>query len=165
MWEKRLKELILQGCSLTEIGRELQVKNKTIKRYAEILRIPVEWKADKSRAKNYTDRKKQFQETLILKREQWLKELNEKDDIKNYNLYYWLFKNDKDWLKQNMFETTSKSTKKQRKNWEDEDQRILKKIKSLINNWDIFEEEKPRRITKTFIIETLGENLAAQKNI
>jgi hypothetical protein len=169
VWEEKLKSLLKEEKSLNRIALRLNADPQTIKRQAVLLNLEFPWQGEKLEQAKEKERfsKKSNQETIDgikikEKRDSWLqlmrnnpecgvKDLRSKDPA----LYTWLYRNDKIWLNSNL--PLKKKTNGNNKicNWKERDLQLLEEVKSIINNWAILEQEKPKRITKTAIAKQL----------
>jgi hypothetical protein len=171
-WKEELKKLVEQGKSRAEIAKKLQVTPDTITRYAVLLNLNHCWSGKliekvECDANNITDKTKRGGtiENLQNKRQIWLDILKQNPSKKrndlireNFSIYRWLYKYDKVWLKEHL---PKRQKYKGRKPFDSEeegrDQKLLQIVKGTVENWSQFEKDRPKQISKTFIIEKIRE--------
>jgi hypothetical protein len=155
VWEQRLVKLIQEGKGIYTIAKLLKADIETIKKYAEKHNILDKWVPSR---KNTTVRKNQ---TIINKEnyyELWINTIQENLDLNKNEIralipatYAWLYRNDKHFLMENS-PTHSSISESQigRVDWTKRDTEMLKKVTSIVANWDT-DYQKPKRKTKTSI--------------
>ncbi|THE13184.1 hypothetical protein E1I69_08785 [Bacillus timonensis] len=172
VWKEELKKLVEKGDSRTEIAKKLQVTPDTITRYAVLLKLNHCWsgrlieKAELDAKKlNDTPKRGGTLENIQDKRQQWLEilkqNLNKKrNDLirENLSIYRWLNKYDKVWLSEHLPKRQKYKGRSPIDSEEEKrDQKLLQIVKIIIENWSQYELSRPKKISKTFIMEKIRE--------
>lgn len=169
VWKAKLTELVDEGNSLTEIAKEMQADRATIKKYAVVLKLKVQWKLPKFEKKEVNVPLDDFKSQLNERKNRWL-ELQEeypeksKTELRKLatDVYAFLYRNDRDWLNTNSPVKKRMQTPNQRVDWEKRDRELLKEVKKVVRNWDVGV-EKPIKITVTAIGKKINELPLLQK--
>ena len=164
IWESKLKELILQGYSFKEIERRMGSYHETLKKYAIKLGLSDYVNERCEVIPNLNDKiEKEIDiEKRKMLRNQWGElrikypefSITELRGLSN-NLYDWLQKWDKEWMKNNSPIRRKRSVEKERIDWRQKDQEILENVKGITDGL-LNPEEPPRKITISLIGRTLG---------
>lgn len=172
LWIEELKRLVELGKGRREIAKKLQVTSDTISRYAVRLNLNHSWsgklieKAERDvKTTNENPISGGTKENIRKKRELWLEILNENPNKKRNNLinenlalYRWLLKYDKVWIKGHLPKKHKFKGRRPKDLVEnDRDQILLEIVKGIVDNWNQFETSRPKKISKTFIIEKIRE--------
>lgn len=164
IWEVELKRLISSGLSLGDIARKLKVDPYTVKRKAVLLNIEFSWRGqnleeakNSFRFNNKNNGASKTHDIVIEKRSHWNRLLSANQDlgvtgliILNGSLYSWLYKHDREWLKENSPIKINKQINGDISDWESRDKILYEEVKKIIDNWEN-DEERPTRITKTLM--------------
>ncbi|WP_066070811.1 TnsD family Tn7-like transposition protein [Neobacillus soli] len=169
VWKEKLTELVNDGYSLTEIKKEMQVDQATIKKYAAELELKVPWKLPKVQMKNVNELLEDFEAQLNERKNKWV-ELQvsfpekSKTELRKLapDVYAFLYRNDCDWL--NEFSPVKKRIQipNKRVDWEKRDNELLKQVKKVVQIWDK-DADKPKKITTASIGKKLNELPLLQK--
>ncbi|WP_088014534.1 TnsD family Tn7-like transposition protein [Gottfriedia acidiceleris] len=173
VWESTLKEKMKIFTSIRMIAREMGCAPNTVKKHATRLGISLnhfELKVELTYKISQLELNKESKINQC--REKWLQIVSDnpllsKTQLRrlNQNLYQFLYRRDYDWLKQNSPKVQRGNANKERINWKERDELILRKVKNLIENWDQ-NVEKPTRITIGRISRKLGiEPLRDQRKV
>lgn len=103
-------------------------------------------------------------------KQQWLKLINENTGLSiselrksNSNLYMWLYRNDKEWLKEHSPKKIRIKSKGSIIDWEQRDIQIEELAKSIVK--DILNEKKIQRVTKNEVGRRMGRINLLYKNM
>jgi hypothetical protein len=150
VWEKKLIELVQQGQGITYISNFLKADKQTIKKYAKINNVTVNW----APPRDYISRNQK--NNKVNHYDIWLKTSKENAHLNMSNIrkiipatYIWLYRNDRQFLIDNS-QPSIKPVSKSTVDWNARDKEMLKTIKLIVENWDK-NNQKPERITKTSI--------------
>ena len=168
LWENKLKELFAnKSLSLREIGRQLKVDTKTVISHAKRLHLindnslPTVKKQVKVEKVNLQQKEQ---------REKWLKIQKEfpnfsKTELRQKHpaIYIWLYRNDREWFDENSPKKHKIPTINNRVNWQQRDQKILKLSQHCVN--ELFEQERPVRITISRIGKEIGHSSLIEKHL
>ncbi|WP_342515622.1 TnsD family Tn7-like transposition protein [Sutcliffiella sp. FSL R7-0096] len=158
VWRKKLKEINESDLSLRKKAEVLGVDPKTVINQLlkdDLININVE---------SISNDKKQGQ------KQQWLKLINENTGLSiselrksNSNLYMWLYRNDKEWLKEHSPKKIRIKSKGSIIDWEQRDIQIEELAKSIVK--DILNEKKIQRVTKNEVGRRMGRINLLYKNM
>lgn len=164
VWKTELKNLINLGLSLREISRRLEVDPQTIKRQATLMELPFSWdgqqldETKKIQRFNITKDIAKFEDVIIAKRKSWLELMSQNPlmgvkALKNLNssLYYWLYRNDREWISVNRPKKMIERVRGEIVNWEERDKKLSTVVEQILRNWNEYEKSRPKKITKTAI--------------
>lgn len=176
VWKGKLKELISEGETLRGIAKTLQCDPQTVKRQATLLNIPYSWSGESLESGKKKPRFHQGEHTKVDEtevsnsKEEWLF-LQEKHpslftvDLRRLrpDLYAFLYRNDKDWLKGNS-PTGSKKVhiNNNRVDWEKRDIEMVEIVKKMVEGWDR-EADKLTRMTVSAIGKKMNQLSLLQK--
>lgn len=73
----------------------------------------------------------------------------------NRKLHYWLYKNDYLWMKENTPTTIPKASVIRQYDWKEKDEELLVEVQGIISEWDKYEYDKLRKISKFSIARKL----------
>ncbi|OXS75822.1 TnsD family Tn7-like transposition protein [Domibacillus enclensis] len=151
VWQAKLKQLKGDGTyNAREIGRILGVDSKTIKKFLE---TSIET-SNPSKTNGYSQRLQQYRQQLL----EGLKEYSDYTRTQIRNLfskeYSYLYRNDKEWLFDNLPQKQSRVMPTGHVDWEARDKEYLSKIKALYRQ--LIVKDKPVRITISLIGKQTG---------
>ncbi|WP_226683446.1 TnsD family transposase [Sutcliffiella horikoshii] len=147
VWREKLKEINQSDLSLRKKAELLGVDPKTVIN---------QWQKD-TQINNHAeflscDKKQEY-------KQQWLKLINAGLSISELrknksNLYMWLYRNDKEWLKEHSPQKIRRKNKESIIDWEQRDIQLAELAKSIVK--DILNELKIQRVTKNEIGRRMG---------
>ncbi|MDP7981249.1 TnsD family Tn7-like transposition protein [Bacillus multifaciens] len=149
-WDNTLIKMVKEKQTLNYMSQRLGVSTKKIKIEAKRLELDGYWSnkglyVGKGKMENQRDYYKEIKEFYkkhpMATRKQIAKERSA--------AYRWLIKNDRMWFEENM-PTTLPTGYRNRVDWSERDERLLRDIQQLLIEWDKHV-EKPTRITETSI--------------
>lgn len=173
LWEKNLYHLLREEkYSLRSLARMMKCDPKTIVRYAEKLglkklintKMCISYKEDRS-CKNINVDSSKYKEDII----NYIRNNNEaiRKDIKTnlYKQYMWLYKNDKQWLNENLpiKKKMNSNIEYNRVDWDKRDKDILVLLKEQYES--LIAMEKRPRITKSIIARKAGKSAMLDRYI
>ncbi|MGG1659272.1 TnsD family transposase [Brevibacillus sp. NRS-1366] len=150
VWKGKLKELISEGETLRGIAKILQCDPQTVKRQATLLNVPYSRSGETLESGKNNPRFHQGELTKVDEsevsnsKEEWLF-LQEKHpslstaDLRRLrpDLYAFLYRNDKDWLKGNSPTGRKKvHVNNNRVDWEKRDIEMVEVVKKVVEEWD-----------------------------
>jgi len=170
LWQQKLRELVEERkLGLRAIARELNVDTRTVNRYVSSLNIESYWekRTVQSIAKNSAldnDSMIQSVDRLLIpsqQRECWTNlqlqyphatktELR----ILSPSTYTWLYRHDRDWLKDNSPALQQPIATNGRVDWVKRDLEVLDRVKLAVDS--MLKAEKPRRLTISGIAKAIG---------
>jgi hypothetical protein len=164
VWKTELKKLIGLGLPLREIARRLDVDPQTIKRQAILMELPFSWEGEqldeaiRNARFNINKDNKKLEEVINVKRKSWLAIMSQNPGVgvkalrnSNNSLYYWLYRNDKEWLSENSPKKLIERVQVKKVDWEERDKKLRNEVKQILRNWNDYEKGRPIKITKTAI--------------
>ncbi len=157
VWKEKLKQLIKQGNTMKDIAKKLNVSPNTIKRYATLMNLSYSWKGEQLEqtliSQKFSDKiskKGGTNENIKHRRAEWLNLLESVENERYRDtVSQWLRKYDNEWLKKNKVKKGKRSIKKI--NWQKRDEQLLVEVKTIVENWDLYEHHRPKRITRNSI--------------
>jgi hypothetical protein len=167
VWKQKLQELFLDGKSIYEISKVLDVDPATVKKYIDII---YEDPPCQDISRNGTEVYIR-EEVEINKRNEWLTLIQQhpdksKTELRKSNpaLYTWLYRNCREWLSENSPVKKEVKYENLKVNWEDRDNEILKlameKVQEIKNQVG-----KPKRITISVLGSELGIRSLLEKHL
>ncbi|MFD1174514.1 TnsD family Tn7-like transposition protein [Oceanobacillus picturae] len=152
-WENELVKQLKNGKRIYYLSDLLEADIVTIKKIAEENNLLDKWKT----LKKYSPSKKVKKGDLKVKhRKIWLSVVKENPNFNKSQIrkvipgtYIWLYRNDKQFLKENSPAPSQLKRCTNRVDWQARDMELLKTVKEIVSNWE--EGIKPKRITKTAI--------------
>ncbi|MBB6215101.1 hypothetical protein HNQ80_001190 [Anaerosolibacter carboniphilus] len=174
-WEARLKDIVTERLSLRETAKHLQVDPNTVKKYAEKLGLKTYWKKVAEEPIIVSNKNVVDLATLHNKQElyrmKWLalqKVYPEKSKTElcrdNKAVSAWLYKNDREWLKQHSPQLRSNRNVNLRVDWEQRDSEILQQVEKLVQEM-LSIDKKPSRITISSIGSKVGLRPLLEKHL
>ncbi|WP_010170525.1 TnsD family Tn7-like transposition protein [Bacillus coahuilensis] len=164
VWENAVQSMIKDGKSLTYISNALNTDIKVIKKHLTLI-------GEKKYLHTIIeDKEKQKQQNinLLIKREKWLQFQIENQTLSiselragSQDLYFWLYKNDKEWLYNHLPSRKVFSRNTVNVDWEKRDKVLLTELKKVVDNWN--DEEKPIRKTKKSISKKVNRVVWVEK--
>lgn len=175
LWESELAKLWSDNTiSLREIARRLDVDPRTVKFHVTRLQLPIrginQFAGQNSDQEANPTNNLIFDEQKKLKRNEWLSLMQDNpemstSDLKNLSsaLYFWLYRNDKDWLSENK-PTRQKPLPVSRVDWNERDRIFAEQVKTAVENL-LTQESKPVQITVAQIGRAINQLSVLQKHI
>lgn len=158
LWEGKLLELQGFQISIREIGRIMKVDSKTIKVHL-------------SHSNTTTSKPKNHNTLLSENRRKWLVEIAECPGsgvnairAKAGALYASLYRNDREWLRQNLPAKANLGGEIQRVNWEQRDLEIKEKIMDAIQSL-LCSKQKPLKITQSRVGKLSGYSAILEQHL
>jgi hypothetical protein len=166
VWKQKLKELSNKGLTKYRIAQELEVDFNTIKKYLEVeiskgqnQQTNIEMKDEK----NKTSKKEEY-------RNRWIEHRNlhsnkNRTELRrgSPNVYIWLYRNDNDWLYENLPPKESATSTNKRVNWEERDYEIARLIKIEVDK--IMAVDPPERVTVSRIGQRIQKLALLEKKL
>lgn len=163
-WEEVLIKLVEEGCSITAITKKMKSDTKTILKQA--MKLGVIDKLNTKRRIKYKGIEKRISEDMLweyknkillfIKENPTCNRMNVRDALsKEYDL---LYIRDNEWLNNNLPKPREKSQYAKIKrdiNWKEREKKLIPLLLSSIE--EIKNEEKPRRITKTYLMKKINK--------
>ncbi|MBR9658027.1 MULTISPECIES: TnsD family Tn7-like transposition protein [Bacillus cereus group] len=150
VWERRLKELYIEGKSLYRIAKELQCDSSTVKKYVQVELLAVTKSASSS--KNLVELKEIEWLTLLKNNpNRTVTELRKLTPA----LYAWHYRNNKEWLKDHSPKGIKKELLNQRVDWGKRDLEILVRVKEVARK--LYAIEKPVFVNKSRVGKEIGQ--------
>lgn len=138
VWQEKLRNIVEQSVfSMREIARKLQVDANTIKKYAILLGLQPSWQKksnyimpEKSaKAKDFSGESiKKYRDKWLNLQTNYIRESITQLRAREKGTYTWLYRHDREWLKENSPHCTISFGHQQRINWTERDQEVLAKI-------------------------------------
>ncbi|WP_416829293.1 TnsD family transposase [Ectobacillus polymachus] len=162
VWKEKLTCLSQTGLSLRAMARILGADPMTIKK---MLTSNVEGPQNKSPSRNTEEIQKYREQWVLLLKKNKDKSITQLRSV-NPKVYAWLYRNDKDWLKNNYPSTTKVTSNKgiTRINWEKRDYEMAIQVEKIIESI-LSEKNKLIRVTKNEIGRRLGKLTALNKGL
>jgi Tn7-like transposition protein D/TniQ len=163
LWQQKLRELVEgQKLGLRAIARELRVDTRTVKRYVSSLKLESHWeqravKSDEPIVTESVDR------SLVVERqkERWIALQQQypnqtKTELRKLApaVYAQLYRNDRDWLKDNSPALQQPTATNDRVDWVKRDLEVLDRVKLAVD--EMLKAEKPQRLTISGIGKQVG---------
>lgn len=148
IWQKSLAKLQNEGKSLTSMSDIMKADKKTIKRYISVKEESLQIDSLDEQKGTIIDK----QSMVKIKRDKWLQLQKEypghsisKLRAISLDLYSWLYRNDKEWLRINSPNYKSSTRNRYHVDWDKRDKELLVELKKVIDSWN--DKEKPIRKT------------------
>ena len=174
VWEEKLRHLVEEEkLGMRTTARRLQVDANTVKRYAGILAIKPSWHEKKPSSSELIDKRVQvYPEKPSLLEHNRVLWLEEKTVFSNEcgtairkkipGVYVWLYRHDRQWLKEHLPSVKDSKVLNQRVDWGNRDKELLTQIRDVVGK--IRESNlKPIRITLSYIGKMTGTLSLLQK--
>lgn len=168
-WEREFDKLVNKGMSIKDIAEITKINKDKV---SKIIREGHNYiEIGKMRKKQERIEKKLIQENAD--KEEWLKLLKKYPNYsrsvlknKNRNLHSRLARSDKNWLNLNSPDIISGKTKVSEEIYHKRDLNFLKKAKSILNNWSLYEKQAGGIIkrTQSSIYFRIGMNIRHKEN-
>ncbi|BAQ60811.1 Tn7-like transposition protein D [Geminocystis sp. NIES-3708] len=175
LWESELTKLWSDNTiSLREIARRLEVDPRTVKFHVTRLQLPMR-NINQFAKKNDHQQVDEannviFDEQKELKRNEWLSLMQDHPEMSTSDLkkssptlYFWLYRNDKDWLSENT-PTRKKPLPVSRVDWNERDRIFAEQVKVTVENL-LTQEGKLVQITVAQIGRAINQLSVLQKHI
>lgn len=170
VWKNNLTELVsTKKYSLREISRRLNATTRTINRYAQKLGLETYWQ--KKKYENCGQKRIVIGDKIKKKyRRQWTylmknHETKSKTELRRLkpSVYIWLYRNDRDWMRQNSPPKLKPVYINKRVDWKHRDSTLLSSAKAICSL--LLSKDPPVRITKSRIGKELRQKSLVEKHL